>query len=165
MGGRGSGQWQRRLKKPTAENCLVLDVNRLSRGGVLRPRWFGNLRWTSPRNGEVLATVNLRVSYAPNNRLALHLVYRLDDSITVDTIIGIEATRPHFGGQRLWFTCPRVANGIPCKRRAAKLYLRNGYFACRHCQDLRYRSSQEAHKGNRRFKRLFGNSAARRWPG
>lgn len=48
---------------------------------------------------------------------------------------------------RYWFTCPR------CSRRVAHLYLPRGEktFACRHCYNLTYRSSQT----NSRWRRLF----------
>jgi hypothetical protein len=155
MGGPGSGRWRRPVRRPIAENCLVLDVNRLSRDGVLLPHWVGSLRWSSPWNDETLATIGLRVSRSQAGQLVLRLVYRLNDITTVDSTICIDTTRPHLGGQRFWFMCPRIANGIPCRRRAVKLYLRNGYFACRHCHDLRYRSSQEAHKEERPFRLSF----------
>ena len=60
-----------------------------------------------------------------------------------------QAARPHYGGLRWWFTCPLVVGGRSCTRRAGKLYLRGGYFGCRRCQDLTYRSCQEAHQAER----------------
>jgi len=53
----------------------------------------------------------------------------------------VVATRPHFGGVKQWFLCPR------CDRRVRKLYCtepRSG-LACRRCLRLRYRSQFEKH--------------------
>lgn len=49
------------------------------------------------------------------------------------------------GGTRYLVHCPLVVNGVPCRRRAAKLYLPPGsnYFGCRRCHRLAYRGSQE----------------------
>ena len=48
--------------------------------------------------------------------------------------IRIEWTTCHFGGRRPWFLCPG------CRRRAAKLHLVGGTYACRQCHGLVYRS-------------------------
>lgn len=42
-----------------------------------------------------------------------------------------------YGGTRLWFNYPR------CTRRVAVLYMRRGYFACRHCQKVAYSSQSD----------------------
>jgi len=46
----------------------------------------------------------------------------------------------HLGGYRYWFLCPMRSNGKYCGRRVGTLYLDDGYFACRHCHNLTYRS-------------------------
>jgi hypothetical protein len=72
-----------------------------------------------------------------------------------DYRVGLEATRPRFGGLRWWFLCPLVVRGVPCGRRVGKLYLPPGgrYFGCRHCHDLTYRSAQEHDKRVDLFRR------------
>ncbi|MCA9947859.1 MAG: hypothetical protein KC449_30465, partial [Anaerolineales bacterium] len=62
----------------------------------------------------------------------------------------------NFGGHRYWFICPLTANGRYCGRRVGKLYLAPGsrYFACRHCQNLTYRSSQESSPAINALKKL-----------
>jgi len=62
--------------------------------------------------------------------------------------IPITTTPCHLGGKRHWFECSLSAHGIYCGRRVAILYLKDGYFACRRCHDLTYRSQKE----NRRYK-------------
>ena len=58
--------------------------------------------------------------------------------VSIDTGLGrpirIEWTPCRFGGRRPWFLCP------DCGRRAAKLYLVGGTYACRQCHGLVYRS-------------------------
>ena len=62
-------------------------------------------------------------------------------------------TRPHFGGLRWWFVCPRSG------RRAAKLHLPPGgkYFAHREAYGLTYRSCQESGKFRSAFYRNLAN--------
>lgn len=69
--------------------------------------------------------------------------------------VRLQATPTHFGGERWWFTCLLIVNGVACDGRAGKLYLPPGakYFGCRKCHGLTYRSCQEAHQE----KRLFAN--------
>jgi len=64
----------------------------------------------------------------------------------------ITTTSCNFGGNRWWFLCPFVKNGIDCERRVGKLYLLDGVLACRHCHHLTYKSCQESHKYDRIFR-------------
>jgi hypothetical protein len=56
----------------------------------------------------------------------------------------------HFGGSRVWFRCPR------CDRRAAKLFLDEGHFACRSCHRLAYLSQSDDQFGafHRRIRKI-----------
>ena len=49
-------------------------------------------------------------------------------------------------GEAVYWQCPLVKGGIPCRRRCKILYLPPGeiFFGCRDCHRLTYRSSQEA---------------------
>ena len=53
-----------------------------------------------------------------------------------------------WGKRRWWFRCLLVVDGRLCNRRVGKLYMPPGgkYYGCRHCYDLTYESSQEAHR-------------------
>jgi hypothetical protein len=70
----------------------------------------------------------------------------------------------NFGGERPWFLCPGIVNGVACGRRVAKLYLRGRYFLCRHCHDLTYASRQQSSALNvaerkcQRIRRKLGGS-------
>ena len=53
-----------------------------------------------------------------------------------------------FGGNRRFFKCPLILNGIACENRVSKLYLPPGtiYWGCRTCYNLTYRTVQEHDK-------------------
>lgn len=67
---------------------------------------------------------------------------QMTQAITIDWI------PCNYGGRRPWFICGN------CGRRVAVLYGAGKYFACRHCYDLTYRSSQES---DSRFSKFFRN--------
>ena len=143
MGGYGSGRCTRPNTKPTVERFNVLDVAWCVRNGVLNPGSSGTLTWTNRRSGLVDS-----IGYRAGD-FGLHLAYRLNGSETVEQDIQVETTFPHFGGERLWWTCGLSRRGIVCGRRVGMLYLKGRYFGCRHCHDLRYYSSQIAHQQER----------------
>jgi hypothetical protein len=62
--------------------------------------------------------------------------------------IFLDWTPCKFGGQRPWFICGN------CGTRVAVLYGAGKYFACRHCLNLTYRSSQE---NDSRFNQFLRN--------
>ncbi len=66
--------------------------------------------------------------------------------------VPLEWTPCNFGGERPWFVCPGVVNGVRCGRRVAILYGPGKYFLCRHCYDLCYESQRED-KGHRALRR------------
>ena len=152
MGGLGSGRHHRFGTKRAVEGCLVLDVNKLVRIGVIRTTpWHGTIVWSSTSTGECTA----RVGYActsEGNGWVLSLSYTITraggEKQDVELRIPLQTTIPRFGGVRWWFTCPLVVRGRSCERRVGKLYLPSGglYFGCRHCYDLTYTSCQESHK-------------------
>jgi len=116
----------------------------MCREGVVKPWTFtrGTWLWTSSGNnvryrvGPAGKSSMLDLSYMPNGS---------DEKINLS--IPLVTSYPKFGGIRFWFTCPLNKGGRPCQRRVGKLYLPPGgkYFGCRHCHDLSYTSSQEAH--------------------
>ncbi len=140
MGGIGSGRRLGRCPRLTTDDCLCLDVNQLSRDGVLCPSWRGLLHWKLHGSNELFASLRCIAELDSQGHRRLRLSYRLDDGREIETFIHILTSRPHFGGVRNWFQCPGGRLGTVCARRVTKLYLRGSHFLCRHCQDLRYRS-------------------------
>jgi hypothetical protein len=154
MGGFGSGRWPRRARKTTADESLAFRIGDIA--GPYIPGLTGVLTWTSSA-GQELAQVGYRVrGEAPWLVLSLH--YQAGNRY-VHVPMRLQTTHPHFGGRRYWLTCP------VCKRRAGKIYRppSTDRFACRHCHDLRYRSSQNSHKRERlsaSLERMRGKVAA-----
>ena len=131
MGGSGSGNWYRFGSKTRVEDCLNIDARHLYRKGCLEP-WQGHSwKW---QNG-----CNILIRTEPE---AIRLSYTITNDSQheeVDYKIRLSWTSCNYGGKRPWFICP----GKGCGRRVAKLYLKSGYFLCRHCNDLAYSSQRE----------------------
>ncbi len=117
-----------------AEHLRRVDVRQWARLGYLSEGRFFSWRWT--RGGEETGSIGVRVQ-SPN---ALTLDYTITQDGTgrhVAERVNINRTACPYGGMRPWFSCPR------CARRVAVLYLRRGFFACRHCQRVAYSSQSE----------------------
>jgi hypothetical protein len=74
---------------------------------------------------------------------AVTVIYRVQDhgaDTWTDTIevVGLLRTPQPFGGERLWFACPR------CGRRCGVLYIGGRHFVCRRCMALPYASRHQA---------------------
>jgi hypothetical protein len=101
---------------------------------------------TNSREGE--GSIDYSVVRASDD-LLLTLRYHLGDDQVVRLPIRILSTTPYFGGRRWWFVCPLTVYDVPCRRRFTKLHLHRGYFGCRNCHNLTYRSCQQAHQYER----------------
>jgi hypothetical protein len=140
MGGLGSGR-PGGSGRDTVEGCRSIDVNRLHREGCLRPGWSGVWRWT--RDGERVAWITLR---AEADRL--HLSYRVrvgggGEWEDVDEAVRVVRVPCRLGGERPYFICPGVVDGVACGRRVAKLHGAGRRFLCRRCHGLAYASQGE----------------------
>ena len=154
MGGYGSG-WHRG-RKTKVEESLVLTtkplVSSLEKGAG---RW-GSLSWS--RGGEPFASISYTTEDQDGD-LVIRLMYSKgsgEEKKSEAYPVKVVSTVPTYGGRRWWFICPLTVDGVPCKRRASKLYLPPGgrLFGCRHCHRLSYESAQEAHKFDGVFKTL-----------
>jgi len=140
VGGVGSGNWYRFDKKTTTEECHSVDVRYLCKNGYLKPGCRFSLRWSraSRETGFISGTV-----YPGRLILAYRHCSRGGEWEYVEEPIELTYTPCNFGGERPWFVCPGVVNGVRCSRRVAVLYGPGKYFLCRHCYDLRYESQRE----------------------
>jgi len=135
------------------EDCESISIPWLKRYGYLNGYKNGGIEWRYP-SGDVNSigiTTNafkrdkpnsyLRIQYAMTNR-------QTGDKSPYNYKVELVTTPCNLGGERFWFICPLVTNGIPCRRRVGKLYLPPGgpYFGCRHCYNLTYRSCREHDK-------------------
>lgn len=152
MGGYGSTRWRWHDKKHTTDDCRHLSIFDLKRENLLIPgrvrsgSWVWSNRLTGERRSSIGYELNLKDGAS---FLRLHYTQTsgwTGEKTDVDYSVPIVKTPCNFGGHRFWFICPVSVNGRYCGRRVGKLYLAPGsrYFACRHCQDLTYRSSQES---------------------
>jgi hypothetical protein len=162
MGSVGSGSWYRSGTKDTVESHNHLDVNSLSRKGLLEPGTRGRVRWSK---GEVVfGFVSFEVK---DGSFVLEYRYRRNSSEEWEEVrypVRLSWTPCNFGGSRPWFVCPGVLNGHYCGRRVAKLYDGGKYFLCRHCYDLTYRSRKDGQKNRalhkcQRIRQRLGGSA------
>jgi len=136
MGGYGSG---RSGGRPTIEACgsYSLNINAFIRGG-LRSGILGSSRIKFGDGFEVAITIDCRSEWQPFFELE-HYSYREGEEDLVRYRVGLQWTRPHFGGVRWWFVCPRMQD------RCGKLFLPRGarYFWSRDAYRLKYQSQRE----------------------
>jgi hypothetical protein len=102
----------------------VLDVNRLSEMGCLKPGCTSTCQWTDDNEA---GSINLR---AEAERLFLSYTLRVGDGKSEDMTETIPIVHLHcrFGGSRPYFICPGPGNGTDCGRRTTKLHLSRRYF-------------------------------------
>ena len=138
MGGYGSG---RTGYKQKAEDCRSIDVNKMHRADCFHNGRRGSWVWS--QDGERVASIGYSFDLGQ-----LSLNYRV--RIHCGDWEGIKQTIPlvwsdcNYGGQRPYFRCPGVVNGIHCQRRVGKLFTGGRFFLCRHCYSIGYTSQSEA---------------------
>jgi hypothetical protein len=123
MGGDGSGNWGYSQKKTTVDTCLSIDACHWMREGILCKglSQSGDLQWSSPSRGEVKSSITFVVNtyYQVGTVRLIYTITKTQEHL--DYAVGLQATRPHLGGMRWWFTCPLITDGRPCGRRVQKL--------------------------------------------
>jgi hypothetical protein len=120
MGGLGSGNRYRFKKKTTIEECHSLDIRELHREGLLKPGICFRSSWS--RAGKERASIRgfvyrdqIVLSYRHRNGLG-------GEWEDVKEPVPLQWPPCNFGGERPWFICPGVVNGVRCGRRVAVLY-------------------------------------------
>jgi hypothetical protein len=141
MGGYGSTRWGRRSTRATTDAVLALDIRLLARHGVFAADHGdvvrGTISWTVL--GEERGRIGVAYAGATPQRITLHYCVHGPGGQTpeVTASIAVGRTACHFGGERVWFICPR------CATRRAMLHAVGGVFQCRGCHDLAYASTRE----------------------
>ncbi len=134
MGGKGSGNWCRWNTGATLEQTRRIDIRYMTKQGLLKAGRGGSLSWSS--RGEPDGSINYQCS-----EQRLHLNFRSrshgGEWESVKQSIWFDRTPCHYGGERLWFLCPR------CDRRVGVLSGHGTLFLCRHCYQLPYASQNE----------------------
>ncbi|WP_157471628.1 hypothetical protein [Gilvimarinus agarilyticus] len=111
-----------------------IDIRYLRREGLLRPGAVGTLRWSI--GGRECGSVSYKID---DKQILVSYRYNHPDKGWVARILPImfEATSCHYGGERLWFSCPS------CNRRVGILFDCGSLFICRHCCRLPYVTQNE----------------------
>jgi hypothetical protein len=108
---------------------------KVARAGYLSGSRSGGWQWTY--QDETTAFIGIT-----GGRQAITLDYRTqtrgEDWQPVHQRVPIRWTPCRFGGERPWFVCDVMANGVHCGRQVAKLYGSGRLFACRQCYRLGY---------------------------
>jgi len=151
MGGYGSTRWEYHQKKRLVEDCLHLDILKLSEQGLISGSYtHGTSVWENLSGGRD-ASIEFEIFPVDYLSKIMRFNYTAESDGNEQKIqydCRLVSTKAFIGGFRWWFTCPLIINGIHCNRRVRKLYLPPGeiYFGCRHCHNLTYRSSQSHNK-------------------
>lgn len=156
MGGFGSG---RRGGRPTVEDGLTLDINKLRRDQFIRPGFSrgGTLTWAETYSGRHIGSIGYQAFLGTEQgRLRLYYTTTRSDGTKHDSDywIDLATTSQPFGGRRWWFICPRTGKLV------TKLHLPPGAltFASRRA----YRLGQHSQRQTARDRSLSRAFKARR---
>lgn len=150
------------MTRELTDSCSVLPLYDLCRKGLLRDGRLTCASVTWPSGSSIVVTADLRGAACPV--LTLRYQWSLrgsgDGPRTEVVPVALARTAQRLGGWRWWFLCP-----LHCGRRAAKLFLcgvgeHAGWFACRRCHDLDYRSHRESGQGDAVLARIAANAGA-----
>lgn len=138
MGGYGSTRWTWEHTRIHTDPLLSLDVRYLKRIGALESGAIAQPSWTcrGKPSGTIITVMNRKGD-------CLTLKYQTRGPGETDWTphtqpVWLDTTPCHYGGERVWFTCP----GCQCRR--AVLFSVGGLFRCRGCHDLAYSSTRES---------------------
>ncbi len=143
-------RWRGKHTRWRVESCLSISTKRPRRGAAMPVEASGVWHW---QRYNVIVRYTLRRTQSTveeSSRTALLGLRFNRDGIDIAQQIRLTTTKPNYGGERWWFTCPR------CLRRTPQLHLANNSyrFACRVCQDLSYESAQTSRGRSQSFFRL-----------
>lgn len=117
------------MSAPVVESCYALDSFRWYREGLTRPGLY--FVWAWKRDGEEVASIGVSTLAG-----AVELAYTAGGR-HIREVVQFSQVPNYFGGTKPVFRCPGCAGTY------RKLYLRGGYFRCRRCHGLKYRSQYE----------------------
>src|SRR5262245_13313606 len=113
MGGPGSNRWGDYKKRGIVEFSLVLNIDALVNAGMDPTcESSGSIALACPPGGSGKTSFEYRLD--PNFGEPLLTYWLVERELAGE--IGLQKTRPHFGGVRWWFTCPSPLNQW-CNRR------------------------------------------------
>lgn len=136
------------MGKDTCDSRRSFDIRFLQKHGYFNDGIHNGTLWWRNEFAEnsisIYTTINDHASW-----LTLNYKWHKDDISKVDMNYTVQLTTTpcHLGGKRWWFICPLSRSGVPCGRRAAKLYQFGRWFGCRICGDFAYDSQYERRSG------------------
>lgn len=128
--------------KTEADNLLSIDVYWLNKHGYFVRFKSGSIQWSNGFSDEkssigVVSNIGddayIKLKYTQTDNYS-------GDKKSFDYKVRLVSTSCNYGGNRWWFICPLIVDGLACRRRVGKLYKDGDYFGCRHCYDLTYNS-------------------------
>ena len=145
MGGSGSG---RSGGSATTESTIKLDIDQCMGAKYFRPgkRTAGLIEWSSSQTGLVVASIAFEAHLGGPEESWVRLDYSTAErgrKVEHSLLVNLVATKPHFGGLRWWFRCPRSSRRVRC------LHLIGGSIASRQALGLGYRAQRESAKDQR----------------
>lgn len=143
MGGHGSGNWYRWNTATTLEETKRIDIRYMRKQGFLAQGMSGSLRWHvgDKPSGDIRFTTT-------QDYLQINYRYREHGGEwhPIEQRINFDRTPCNYGGERMWFLCPR------CNHRVGVLSGHGALFLCRKCHQLPYASENEG-RNNKLFSR------------
>lgn len=118
-----------------SERLHYISVANINKDGLFRNGTCFTIR-SSSYGRELLTGVCVYICEPVDRYLTLNYSINNKEDDRYQNI-GLTYTKCYFGGKRWWMLCPY------CHRRIGKLYLLRGYYACRHCHKLTYKSRLE----------------------
>ena len=134
MGGIGSGDWFRSNGKTTVESQYAIDIRYLKKHGYLKQGKSGTFSWSN--KGEQSGAIGF-LTEEHGLRLNFRSRMRGDDWEDVEQFIAFDYSPCHYGGKRIWLSCPNCFSRVTC------VYGGEEHFWCRQCYELNYQSQHE----------------------
>jgi hypothetical protein len=136
LGGFGSGKYDRYGRKRACEEVKSIDIRQLKRKSRLDQG--GYMYWSWTFGGKPSGDITMKIFEDRLNFLYSTINNRSGEKQKFNYWINLDYTPCNYRGRRVWFLCP-----ICYTRRALLYYGQDGYFKCRSCANLNYRSSQK----------------------
>lgn len=133
--------------KDVADDYRKLTIFKLNEHTSIRHTKNGSISWGSYLSPDFKLDYSIYFDWMYWEDHYIELSYRDYDfdgrEINLSYRVALTTTPCNYGGERFWFICPAVRNGVDCKRRVGVLYKpKRGcpYFACLRCHNLTYES-------------------------
>jgi hypothetical protein len=122
-------------RKLRVDEVHKLDLAAMRRAGFFEgaPDKVWSSSWTWGFATEVHSQVYYMRVDGPDGPAAVVLGHReTPDSPEPPIVYPVRllATRPYYGGRRIWWECPGAVNGVPCRRRVRILFRPAGAKIC-----------------------------------